>query len=63
MNRNSALTAADVDHLFLCHKHNREVPFRPKGGDIYVFKPDNAFELNNWVADGHSFSSEGNRKA
>ena len=29
------------DHLFLYHKCNKTVPFRPKGVEVYVFKPDN----------------------
>ena len=36
--RNFPLALSDVDHLFLYHKCNKTVPFRPKGGEVYVFR-------------------------
>ena len=43
--RNFPLTISDVDHLFLYHKCNKTVPFRPKGGEVYVFRPDDSSEI------------------
>ena len=60
--RNFPLAISDVDHLFLYHKCNKTVPFRPKGGEVYVFRPDDSSEINDWVSDGHMFSCEGTRK-
>ena len=45
----------DVDHLFLYFKCNKTVSFRPKGGELYVFRPDDPVEINDWVSDGHVF--------
>ena len=59
---NFPLAICDVDHLFLYHKCNKTVPFRPKGGEVYVFRPDNQAEINDWVSDVHVFSCEGTRK-
>ena len=56
------LAILDVDHLFLYHKCNKTVPFRPKGGEVYVFRPDDSSEINDWVSDGHIFLCEGTRK-
>ena len=53
--RNFPLAISDVDHLFLYHKCNKTVPFRPKGGKVYVFRPDDSSEINDWVSDGHMF--------
>ena len=33
--RNVPLAISDVDHLFVYHKCNKTVPFRPKGGEVY----------------------------
>ena len=60
--RNVPLAISDVDHLFVYHKCNKTVPFRPKGGEVYVFRPDDPAEINDWVSDGHMFSCEGTRK-
>ena len=60
--RNSPLAVSDVDHMFLYQKCNKTVPFRPKGGEVYVFRPDDSSEINDWVSDGHMFSCEGTRK-
>ena len=38
------------------------VPFRPKECEVYVFRPDDSSETNDWVSDGHMFSCEGTRK-
>ena len=43
--RNFPLAISDVDHLFLYHKCNKTVPFRPKGGEVYVFRPDDSSEI------------------
>ena len=59
---NFPLAISDVDHLFLYHKCNKTVPFRPKEGEVYVFRPDDSSEINDWVSDGHMFSCEGTRK-
>ena len=60
--KNTPLPVSDVDHLFLYHRQNKEVPFRPKGGEIYVYKPNDPAQQRDWVADGHMFSCEGTRK-
>ena len=60
--RNYPLALCNVDHLFLCHNATRQFPFKPKGGEVYVFRPDNQAEINDWVSDGHVFSCEGTRK-
>ena len=60
--RNFPLAISDVDNLFLYHKCNKTVPFRPMGGEVYVFRPDDSSEINDWVSDGHMFSCEGTRK-
>ena len=53
--RNFPLAISDVDHLFLYFKCNKTVPYRPKGGEVYVFRPDDPAEINDWVSDGHVF--------
>ena len=35
---NFPLAISNVDHLFLYHKCNKTVPFRPKGGEVFVFR-------------------------
>ena len=60
--RNVPLAISDVDHLFVYHKCNKTVPFRAKGGEVYVFRPDDPAEINNWVLDGHMFSCEGTQE-
>ena len=30
------------------------IPFRPKGGSLYIFKPETPLKRNDWKADGHS---------
>ena len=60
--RNVPLAISDVDHLFVYHKCNKTVPFRPKGGEVYVFRPDDPAEINDWVSDDHMFSCEGTWK-
>ena len=57
--RNFPLAA---EHLFLYVKCNKTVPFRPKGGEVYVFAPDNPSEINDRVSDGHVLSWDGTRK-
>jgi hypothetical protein len=37
-------------------------PFRPKGGEVYIFKPSGAITMNDWRADGHSWINNGVRK-
>ena len=37
---NFPLAISDVDLLFLYHKCNKTVLFRPKGGEVYVFSSD-----------------------
>ena len=37
--RSVPLAISDVNHLFVYHKCNKTVPFRPKGGEVYVFRP------------------------
>ena len=61
-NRQEPLPVSDIDHLFLYHRQNKEVPFRPKGGEVYVYKPEDRLLEKDWVADGHYFSCEGSRK-
>ena len=50
-----SLTAAEVLHYL---KYPEEtvstIPFRPKGGSIYIFRPDHPSKINDWKADGHS---------
>ena len=59
--RNVPLAISDFDHIFVYHKCNKTVPFRPKGGEVYVFRPDDPAEINDWVSDGQMFSCEGTR--
>ena len=40
----------------------KKVPFRPKGGEVYVFRPDDPAEINDWVSYGHMFSCECTRE-
>ena len=53
--RNVPLALSDLDHLFVYHKCNKTVQFRPKGGEVYVFRPDDPAEINDWVSDKHVF--------
>ena len=48
--------------FFSTIKCNKTVSFKSKGGEVYVFRPDNQAEINDWVSDGHVFSCEGTRK-
>ena len=60
--RNFPLALCDADHLFLYHKCHKRVSFQAKRWKIYVFRPDNQAEINDWVSDGHIFSCEGTHK-
>ena len=60
--RNFPLAICDAEHLFLYHKCNKTFLFRPKGGEVYVFGPENPSEINDRVSDGHVLSWEGTRK-
>ena len=60
--RNVPLAISNVDHLFVYHKCNKSVPFRPKRGEVYIFRPNDPAEINDWVSVGHMFSCEGTRK-
>ena len=51
--RQEPLTASLVDHLFLYHKCTKTMPFRPKGGEVYTYRPDDPKLLKDWLADGH----------
>ena len=38
------------------------IPFRPQGGQYFIFLPKNEGEINDWRADGHRWSNEGSAK-
>ena len=41
---------------------NDNPPFRPKGGEIYLFKSSGKITKNDWRADGHMWSNNGVKK-
>ena len=53
-NRHSVLQETEILELF-----NRQegivcdIPFKPKGGEVYLFKAKETFHQNDWRADGH----------
>ena len=52
-NRQTSLPIRDIEHLIVYKEHNHEMPFLPKGGELYVFHPKTDAENRDWVADGH----------
>ena len=52
-NRQTSLPIRDIEHLIVYKEHNHEMPFLPKGGEVYVFHPKTDAENRDWVADGH----------
>lgn len=36
-----------------------DVPFRPKGGQIFIYEPPDAVKQNDWRADGHRWVNQG----
>ena len=46
--RQEPLTASLVDH-----KCTKTMSFRPKGGEVYTYRPDDPKLLKDWLADGH----------
>lgn len=48
------LNLCEVLDLFQSNETVGSIPFRPKGGQIFVFKPGVPSKKNDWKADGHS---------
>ena len=50
-----SLTLAEIINLLENPEETvSSIPFRPKGGSLYTFKPENPAKKNDWKADGHS---------
>lgn len=54
--RQSSLTSEEILNLFNDNEAETvtSIPFRPKGGSLYIFKTTNPNKRNDWKADGHS---------
>ena len=39
-----------------------KIPFRPKGGEVYLFQPSSPSARNDWKADGHRWHNQGTTK-
>ncbi|XP_034021924.1 uncharacterized protein LOC117506533 [Thalassophryne amazonica] len=38
------------------------IPFRPHGGEVFLFKAEGPFQRNDWKADGHKWHNQGTAK-
>ena len=47
------LTTGEVLELFRSDNTVQSIPFRPSGGQIFLFKPPSPIEKDDWKADGH----------
>ena len=47
------LTTREVLDWFNSVNVENKLPFRPKGGQIFLFKPLHPIEKDDWKADGH----------
>ena len=56
------LSIHDIEHLFIYKEGCDQMPFRPKGGEVYIYRPNDEQRIKDWVADGHNFSCEGTKK-
>jgi len=52
--RNNALPLEEVLSLLNSEEHpgSGAVPFRPKAGEVYIFKPGGKINRDDWRADG-----------
>lgn len=60
--RNSAITTQEALGLITTDddgKITTEMPFRPKGGEVYVFRPETTTMANDWRSDGHKWVNQG----
>ena len=51
--RRDTLALPELFQLFKSEHTSSEIPFRPKGGDVIVFKNSDG-KKDDWKADGHS---------
>ena len=61
--QHNPLKLQDALNIMLEHEDHgiSAIPFRPKGGQVFVFKPSDALHKDDWKADGHIWSNEGTR--
>ena len=51
--KKSPLSTGEVLALFNSDDTVDSIPFRPNGGQIFIFKPPSSIEKDDWKADGH----------
>ena len=52
-NRNVSLSVQDVESLLVFREKCSQMPFLPKGGEVYIFRPEKSIQSRDWVSDGH----------
>ena len=62
-NQNTPLKIQEALNIMLANEDSgiSALPFRPKGGQVFVFKPLDSNSKDDWKADGHIWSNEGTR--
>ena len=48
------LSTPEIQQLFNAESTVAEIPFRPSGGDLFIFRNDDVLKQNDWKADGHT---------
>jgi len=62
--QHSGLKLQDALNILLQNEDNAisSMPMRPKGGQVFVFKPKSQHNNDDWKSDGHTWTCEGVRK-
>ena len=62
-NRLSIITIKEAEHILLNEEiATASIPFRPKGGDVFLFEADSFHKRNDHKADGHKWLNQGTTK-
>lgn len=48
-----SLELSKVVHLMKTREGTNKIPFRPKAGDVYLYKPTSLVHKDDWRADGY----------
>ena len=52
--RKSPLSSVEILDFFKSKDTVSTIPFRPKGGQVFIYKTDVSNKRNDWKADGHA---------
>lgn len=52
--RETPLNLPQILNFFKAINVTPEIPFRPTGGDLFVFKTTDLLKKDDWKADGHT---------